>query len=98
EAYRDAQKEALESDTYVTFAQEMELFWMQIKTWYYDAIIWAQDWFNATTRFYVQMIAAAVEIPTQLKNVFVNIAEDVQILIGTFVSAGDIIKNALTGN
>ncbi|MBK5213362.1 MAG: phage tail tape measure protein [Flavobacteriaceae bacterium] len=96
--YAAAQKAALDSNTYVTFAQEMEIFWLKIKTWYYEAIVWAQDWFNATTRFFVQMIAAALEIPTQLKNVFTNIGEDVGLLILTFVSAGDIIKNALSGN
>lgn len=98
EAYREAQQEALESDSYVAFAQEMEVFWLQIKTWYYDAVIWAQDWFNGTTKFYVQLIAAATELPVQLKNVFLNIVEDLNTLIGTFVSAGDIITNVLTGN
>jgi len=95
EAFREAQQAALESDSYVAFAQEMELFWLDIKTGYYYGLVWAQEWFDGTTSFYTQLVAVAAVLPQTINESWVNILEDLGVLTKTFMSAGDIINDAL---
>lgn len=91
----EAKREALESDSYIAFAQQMESFWTEIKIGYYDFITFLTNWFQTVTRFYAQLIGVVVSVPKTIKDTFLKITEDLKLLIGTFLSAGEIIDDAL---
>jgi hypothetical protein len=91
----EAKREALESDSYIAFAQQMESFWTEIKIGYYNFITFLREWFDTVTKFYAQLLGVIVVVPKTIKETFLNVMEDLGHLVQTFLSAGEIIDDAL---
>ena len=97
-----AQDEALRSDNYVALANDVELFWIKIKTAFFQGLKFITDQFQARneqfTVFFISTIATLTQLPKIAKAQFSLLKKEVFDVMATFKGLGDVIQNVMALN
>ncbi|UOY07704.1 hypothetical protein L0P88_03935 [Muricauda sp. SCSIO 64092] len=97
-----AQDEALRSENYVAMANEVELFWIKVKTGFFQGIKFITDQFSKFNEWFLKFtasnIATIANFPSVVRESFSEIKNSLGNLGRSFMGLGSIIKKVMTGN
>lgn len=98
----EAQDEALKSDKYLAFSNDIKIFWADVKTQFFRGVKFIVDQFDKSQevllRFTASSIATFNILPTVAKNSFAKLKDEVFDVLLTFKGMGDVIENLLNFN
>lgn len=90
----EAKDDALRSDDYIVFASEIELFWVKIKTLFFQGLAFLRTQFTDWTQFLIKQFVVAMStiqaFPKIVKQNFLNIIESFKLLVGATTNLGSV--------
>ncbi|NYJ27502.1 hypothetical protein [Allomuricauda sp. ARW1Y1] len=98
----EAQDEALRSDRYVAYTNDLQLFWTNVKTQFFKGIRFITDlwtkWDERLQTILAQAITTLSILPSVAKQNFGKMKDEIWDVVTTFKGLGDVMENLMSFN